>query len=443
MNSPRLNLTQTPPLAVPLRFFLTAPWFGVVAGLLLAAAGPSALASRWTPAALAMTHLLVLGLITMTMWGALLQLFPVLLGTGIPRPRSAAAVFHGLLTLGVVLLAAGLWRPAPTLVAAGAAALVAAVVSFVVLAGYAVCRSGWRSLSARVFAAGLGALAVAAGLGSTLAAGHAGAPFGILRSLTDLHAAWGLLGWIAAVVMGVAFQVVPMFYAARGYPRALTAALSAAVLAALLGMSAASTAPAAAGIALPAGALAAAALSVFALWTLGLQSRRLRSRPDVPLQLWRTAMGSLLGASILWALCRVWDIPVLSERLPELLGALYIVGFAASLVNAMLYKIVPFLIWLHLTQLRGARRVRGAVPHMGSIIPERHMRWQFRAQTGALLALIMAVLWPQPWAYPAGVLLALGWFGLWLNIFKAAQLHRRAAAVDDGWWEAPSRARST
>jgi len=66
-----LSFEQAPPFSLPLRFFLTAPLF------LLAAAGlivlsPDALASRWTPQALALTHALTLGFLAMAMLGALM-----------------------------------------------------------------------------------------------------------------------------------------------------------------------------------------------------------------------------------------------------------------------------------------------------------------------------------------------------------------------------------
>ena len=56
---PALSFEQAPPISVPYRFFLTAPVFGAVAGLVLAWFGPVALQSRWSPGALAMTHLIV------------------------------------------------------------------------------------------------------------------------------------------------------------------------------------------------------------------------------------------------------------------------------------------------------------------------------------------------------------------------------------------------
>ena len=58
---PNLSFDQAPPISVPYRFFLVAPWFGVMAGILLAWSGADALASRWTPEALALTHLIALG----------------------------------------------------------------------------------------------------------------------------------------------------------------------------------------------------------------------------------------------------------------------------------------------------------------------------------------------------------------------------------------------
>ena len=56
-----LAFEQGPPVAVPARFFLTAPLYLVLAGVLLAFEGQAVFASRWTPAALALTHLLTLG----------------------------------------------------------------------------------------------------------------------------------------------------------------------------------------------------------------------------------------------------------------------------------------------------------------------------------------------------------------------------------------------
>ncbi len=102
-----LSLEQAPPLHLPLRLFLTAPWFTVAAGLVLIAQGDAVFASRWTPAALAVTHLLTIGFIAQVMCGALLQMLPVIAGSPVPGVALVAPLTHALLTLGAGLLAWG------------------------------------------------------------------------------------------------------------------------------------------------------------------------------------------------------------------------------------------------------------------------------------------------------------------------------------------------
>ena len=77
---PNLSFEQAPPVSVPYRFFLTAPLFGVAAGLLLVWLGESAVASRWSGGALALTHLLAVGFMLQAMTGAVMQFVPVAAG---------------------------------------------------------------------------------------------------------------------------------------------------------------------------------------------------------------------------------------------------------------------------------------------------------------------------------------------------------------------------
>ena len=67
-----LSLDQTPPLDLPLRLFLTAPLFAAAAGAVLMIDAEAVIATRWSPAALAATHLITLGLLGQVMIGALL-----------------------------------------------------------------------------------------------------------------------------------------------------------------------------------------------------------------------------------------------------------------------------------------------------------------------------------------------------------------------------------
>ena len=66
-----LSFDKAPPFAAPLRFFLTAPLFALLAGALLLVEGEGMFASRWTPGLLAATHLVTVGFMLQVMLGAL------------------------------------------------------------------------------------------------------------------------------------------------------------------------------------------------------------------------------------------------------------------------------------------------------------------------------------------------------------------------------------
>jgi hypothetical protein len=85
-----LSLDQAPPIHLPLRLLLTAPWFAVAAGVVLMSVGEPALVSRWTPGALALTHLITVGFLGQAMCGALLQMLPVIAGARVPGVRGVA-----------------------------------------------------------------------------------------------------------------------------------------------------------------------------------------------------------------------------------------------------------------------------------------------------------------------------------------------------------------
>ena len=69
-----LSFDQAPPFSAPFRFFVTAPLFAILAGALLLWSGPELFASRWTPTALALTHLLTAGFMMQVMRGEHIQL---------------------------------------------------------------------------------------------------------------------------------------------------------------------------------------------------------------------------------------------------------------------------------------------------------------------------------------------------------------------------------
>ena len=212
------SFDQSPPISGPLRFFLTAPLFAILAGVLILWSGPDLFASRWTPAALALTHLITVGFMLQVMLGAMLQLLPVVAGANMTRPLRVATLVHAAITAGALFLAAAFLTAAPLLFEFAATFLATGVMIFVGAAARALygipatsptipgLKLALIGLSVTVFSGVL--LAISLSLSLELP----------LLQLTNLHLGWGFVAWGCILLAAVGFVVVPMFQLTPEYP---------------------------------------------------------------------------------------------------------------------------------------------------------------------------------------------------------------------------------
>jgi hypothetical protein len=225
------------------------------------------------------------------------------------------------------------------------------------------------------------------------------------------------------LVIGVSFLVVPMFQLTPAYPLWLTRLVPAGLFLALCLWSLQLLPGAGAGQPWQSGVVLAGMLlaALYAGATLWLQSRRRRRQADVTLNFWRGAMLALLALAV--SCLAFAALPQLGShaRAPLWLGMLALPGVFLSVIQGMLYKIMPFLNWLHLQRQGGTVTTQ---PNMKQMIPERTMRAQMRLHFAALALLLAAVIWPAL-AHVAG--LAFGASCLWLewNLVGAARLYVR------------------
>lgn len=415
-----LSFDQGPPISAPLRFFVTAPLFAMAAGLLLLWSGPDLYASRWTPAALAFTHLITVGFMMQVMLGAMQQLLPVMAGANIHRPLLVATVVHAALTLGAILLAGAFLFGKPALFGWAVASLATGVGGFVVAALHALHGVKATSPIIRGLRMGLLGLSVTVSIG-LLNAVSMGWPLGVpLEQLANIHLGWGFVAWGCAVLGAVGFVAVPMFQQTPAYPGWFGrgfAAMAIAVVALWTGAELS-------GLRTTATILAVAVVLVassFALMTLNLQRRSQRPAPDAVHRLWRVAMLSALAACGLWLVSRVPGLLSPWSGWPLLFGALLLVGGFMSVILGMLYKIVPFLVWLHL-QNQGAGRLMA--PNVKKVLDARHIHGQMRAHFASFALLLGSVLWPQWLVYPAGLALVLANAWLLRNLLSALWVYR-------------------
>lgn len=410
MNYNLLSLSQTPPLWVPMRFFLSAPFFLLLAALLLLTGGQDLFATRWSPSILALTHLLTLGFLGLCMVGAIQQLLPVLAGVVLPRANALSWLVYLAWTGASLLLISGMALRLPLLSQAGGLLLGITILFFVLVTGIALLRSNSRHATLPAMSlALLGLLLTATIMLSIL--WRFGWHTPLAHPLTRLHVGWGTVAWLAMLVIAVAYQVVPMFQLTSPYPVWLRRLLAPALFLSLVLWS----------LWPWLSFLPASLLILFAAQTLSLQYHRRRHTQDNTLDFWRLAMLALLASGLLWLVYTLYP----TEGLALLLGVLFLLGFGVSAVNGMLYKIVPFLIWLHLNNhLQQSGQWQGKIPTMNQIIPPRDARNQFWLHLLGLGLLLLAV-WRETSPWLAGVAWTASAGMLWWNLWRAVAIYQR------------------
>ena len=420
---PGLSFEQAPPISVPFRFFLTAPLFGMAAGLLLLWQGPAALASRWTGVALALTHLIAVGFMLQAMCGALLQMLPVAAGANIWQPQRVTHLTHAGLTVGTLLLLAGFLSEQALFFRIAVPFMTVSLGAFAVIVLFGLFRTPAKGPTIVALRIAVFGLIVTLSLGATLATSFGWQLALPLTEITHVHAAWGLGGWSLLLVAGVGYLVVPMFQLTPPYPGWFTRGFSVALFFLLAAWSI-SWLPLQRPDALQAALACAAALlaAAFAAVTLRLQGQRRRKVTEPTLLFWRLAMVCLILAAAGVVLQQLK--PGEGEDYagtPFLLGVLLMVGVFMPVISGMLYKIMPFLNWLHLQKIGKPGLV---VPNMRQMIPEPRMTMQLRLHLAALLLLLGAV--PLPWlVYPGGLALIASCAWLEWNVVEAARNYAR------------------
>lgn len=414
--NPGLGYDATPPFSAPLRFFLTAPLFGIAAGLLLIFDG-GLLASRWTPGTLALVHLLAVGFLLQIMLGALIQILPVVAGVTLAAPLRTARLTHIGLNLGAIGLTAGFQFGRPTLLLGGAALLGLGVTGFLCSAALAAIRAPKTRMAShtpRDLRLALGGLTVALLLGLSLALELGlgrGAPLPFAVAV-NLHATWALLGWAGLLLAATSWVVVPMFQITPAYPARLTRYWAPTVIV-LLGAWSIALAANAATLAAVMSVFLIGATIGFAVITLQQQARSRRSTPDASFRAFRLAMLALAAGTLLLAFPHLSD----ADQWPVLAGILILHGGFGGATSAMLYKIVPFLAWLHLTQA-GIK-----APNVKKLLPDVRARTQLRVHAATLAALLAAGLAP-PLGPVAGIMLIVEFAFLLLNLVHVVRKWR-------------------
>ncbi len=417
MKTRGLSLDQAPPEDISFRFFLTAPLFGAIAGGLVLLQGSELFLTTWYGKTIALTHLITLGWLAMIMLGAFYQMMPVLIGGGIPF-LSLSRFVHAGVFLGVLGLTGGIWEGYQIGFVVASAVLTVCFSVFIVQMAIPLFKVKTNRPTALAMRVSIISLALTVVLGGWMAGQFAGwwsIPFP-REALKSVHLTLGLLGWVACLIMGVGFHIIPMFYLACSFPERAAWQSLGLLLITLVVL------PVAFLLEIPGMGKVAAAIpamaggGLFIVTLVALFRQRKRKIVDTTLRFWQLGLFCLL-ISFPLLLAGLW-LP--EEQWDFLFAMLFLVGFAVSITNGMLYKIIPFLIWLHrFSSLVGKVKV----PFMAEIAPDAPARKQWWVSVAALAVLSLGIashldgvlrLGGMLWLFSSGL--------LFFNLYKALKM---------------------
>ncbi|MBI4734522.1 MAG: cbb3-type cytochrome c oxidase subunit I [candidate division NC10 bacterium] len=361
---------RQPSLWVPLRYFMAAQG-ALLATLLWAPFQVSDLLDFYYQGhALALTHLLTLGWITMTIMGASFQLVPVALETTLYSERLARWQFW-IMLLGVTAMVGHFWIGRHPGMALGAGLVLVAVILHAINMGRTLWQLPRWDIVAQHVAAALTYLAATAAMGNLMALDKIFDFLGgqVLRTI-HAHAHLAGIGWITMMIFGSSYKLIPMFSLGELRDERLARWQFWLLNVGLVGLF--GTLLFRSAWASLFGLLIAAAVGLF-LWKMRevLRARR-RPRLDWGLRHALSAIASLAIVTVLGLWLTTGWVPSeeFGARLAFGYGVLALLGWVSVMIIGMMYKIIPFLVWHHrYSDLVGLRPVPPATQFLGETVP--------------------------------------------------------------------------
>ncbi len=416
-----LSFESMPSPFVPLRFFLTAPIFAILAAILFFYDAGIIVESRWSQETLAIVHLMTLGFMLMSMTGALFQFIPVMTGYVLPASQKMVPIIYFSLVFGCLFLTAGFLLQNIILFQISAILLSLYSLLFMALLSFVLVAIKSKKEAIFILRIVNFSLFITLGIGFFMLLAYSFKELGIVYHLyTDIHVMWALLGWTILLLLAVSSQVIPMFHVTPRFSPQYLKIISIFFLLCLMTISILSL-NGGSHILLSMGKLLlSCCVLVYALYSLLMISKRKRKVKDMSINFWRFGLLLLVFVVFLY-----WFNNLLTTRyavkLELLIGLLFIFGFACSCIIGMMQKIVPFIIYMHLQRrVMMVPEKMSLLPNMQELISVKNQQIQFYLHLSSLCLLSMSIFFEQLGIFAATMML-INFIWLAYNIYYSAQ----------------------
>ncbi|MFN3976118.1 MAG: hypothetical protein ACK4LT_03545 [Aquificaceae bacterium] len=386
-----LSLLQAPPFIIVFGFFLTACLFGLLASLFelyLSVKGFLDLPP--------LVHLYTLGFALFTMFGALFQMLPVVAGAVIKKPKPKALVSYILLLLGSTFILIGFLRR-DYLILLGAILTYLGIVYTSLLMLWHLFKVKAYIPAPMGFRYALGFLLLGASMGFYQVLSYFGfVPF--WERAVYLHLTLLLFGWIGLLVASVSFQVVEMFFVAEPYNKSFAMNFPLMVLFCLI-------------LSYFGGFFSVPLVALFLAYSYMTLKRLIRRKRGMEpsVLFWYMSQAFLIISSLLYPFMQAYLLPFLFSFLL----------FFSSIIMGMMYRIIPFLVWFHLSNMPSKR-----VPLMFEVIPYERIRLNFYMHLLWAVCVVLSFLLKQKLGFiiSSAVHIASSLFLLY-NVYSGGRLY--------------------
>lgn len=415
-----LSNTRNPHPRLIEAHFLVSGLFMLLGFVLLLLNPDRLITHHFSPVLLSVTHIFVLGTVTILITGVLYQFLPVIFQVSLYSALMAKITLV-LLILGTTLLAVSFWNfEVGYPLIAGGLLIWAGSILFAANVYFTIRKSSVRGIESDFVTTAIVWLFVTILFGLLLAIHFTIPLFSTSHlELLKLHAHAGFAGWILQLIIGVASRLLPMFLVShQASKRPLHVAfylLNFGLLAALV----ASLAEAGLFTLIFASAVVSSFI-LFLVFVWDVMKNRIRKALDTGMKQTLYAFGT----AVVFVLPLLLILLIGSERsgsLPVAYGFMLIAGFVLSLIMGQTYKILPFVVWMRLHNTKADRS--------GTLFPRDLLPAHWPAAqaslfyTGVLLSLAGMLTLLQAWIV---IGLALCLFSVGLFLFLVVRLIARS-----------------
>ncbi|PLY11524.1 MAG: hypothetical protein C0626_02890 [Arcobacter sp.] len=403
-----LSLDQAPPYKIPMFYYIIASIYLVTFSICMFIYA-NGIEGRYYYEAIALTHVLTLGFFTHVMFGSLFQMIPVIIGVAYKKVNIQAKIILFLLNTGTICFTTGFLLTSKILMHIASLCLLLAIVYFVVITFFTILKTEDKNPTVKTFLTALGFLILGLAFGILSLINH-NSGF-TSRNFADAHISYIFFGWLIMLISGVSYKVIPMFYVTKEYPLFIKNHFYwiVTIIILLLSLFIITNSEL---VPLFKTLLALSSL-IFSLTTIYLLKNRKRPRRDTTINLWYFAMINLSVASVIW-IVSIW----VNLDINFLLAVTFGLGFAYSIINGMLYKIVPFLTWFHLS----SKMIFDA--EMSQVIKSKYMKLQYNIYIVSYITFLLAVFF-KALIYLASLLFLVSALILCYNIISAFSYYKK------------------